>query len=90
MELLHTKTKDGKNLYHTDDWVYCGDSPNTATRLIVSDMIKVLSHNKIYPKIKFDRQFELIHDNKNNYVIGETLHSAFCNLIIKIFSQTNE
>ena len=86
MQKLNVKTKDGQDLWHTDDWVYCGRYQQYAARMIVSDMIKFLSHNEIYPKIKFDKQFELIYDDKQNkYVIGETLHSAFCNLILTLF-----
>jgi hypothetical protein len=88
MQLLHTKTKEGLKVYEDRGNVY--NENNLFRPMHITEMVQLLSHNRIYPKIKFDRQIELIYDNKNSYVIGKTLHRVFCNLVIKIFSQTNE
>lgn len=87
MEKLNVKIKEGLSVYQNCGNIYFENNKEKGVYepMPLSDMVKLLSHNKVYPKIKFDRQFELIYDSKNSYVIAPTIHKAFCNLIITLF-----
>lgn len=87
MEKLNVKTKDGLSVYQNYGNIYFENNKEEGVfePMPISDMIKLLSHNKIYPKIKFDNHFELICENLNKPVIGNTLNKAFVNLIIMLF-----
>ena len=81
---LDLKSKNGEKFFHQDGLVY-HETHGNKVGVSIEYMIHVLSHNGYYPKVKFDRQYELIYDKPNKYVIGETLHQAFCKLLITLF-----
>lgn len=84
MKPLNVPSKNGEKFFHQDGLVY-HETYGNKVGVSIEYMIQALSHNKCYPQIKFDRQYELIYDKPNKYVIGDTLHNAFCKLMIKLF-----
>lgn len=86
MQKLNAKTKDGEHLGYEDGIIYKRGNRGFYFGLSVEDMIIALSDNNIYPKVKFDAQFELIYDEGlNRYATGDTLNRAFVNLILTLF-----
>jgi hypothetical protein len=84
MEKLIFQSKNGESFFHQDGDVYY-EKYGKHVLASTGKMIHELSHQGIYPTIKFDRQYELIYARPNKYVIGPTLHQAFCNLMITLF-----